>query len=83
MKRAGRKHQAPDKSLLAVGLVLCLGTQAVLATKEVSRYRLIVRVHNYARVKPLVLSQAKRAAGQVFSASGIELSWFDVPLAHA
>ncbi len=83
MKSAGRKHQAPAKSLLAVGLVLCLGTQAVLATKEASRYRLIVRVHNYARVKPLVLSQAKRAAGQVFSASGIELSWFDVPLAHA
>src|SRR5947207_7798789 len=83
MKRAGRKHQAPDKSLLAVGLVLCLGTQAVLATKEVSRYRLIVRVHNYARVKPLVLSQAKRAAGQVFSESLIKLSWFDVPSAHA
>src|SRR6266566_9415100 len=83
MKRAGRKHQAPDKSLLAVGLVLCLGTQAVLATKEASSYRLIVRMHNYALVKPTVLSPAKHVAGQVFSAIGIELSWFDVPLTHA
>src|SRR5205823_8218194 len=46
-------------------------------------YRLIVRVHNYPRVKPLVVSQAKRAAAQVFSASGIELSWFDLPPTHA
>ena len=60
-----------------------LVAQAVLATKEASSYRLIVRMHNYALVKPTVLSPAKHVAGQVFSAIGIELSWFDVPLTHA
>ena len=60
-----------------------LVAQAVLATKEASSYRLIVRMHNYALVKPTLLSPAKHVAGQVFSAIGIELSWFDVPLTHA
>src|SRR5439155_5681991 len=60
-----------------------LVAQAVLATKEASSYRLIVRMHNYALVKPTLLSPAKHVAGQVFSAIRIELSWFDVPLTHA
>ena len=57
--------------------------QAVPATQGASSYRLIVRIHNYAQVKPGALSHAEDVAGQVFIAIGIELVWFDVPLTHA
>lgn len=57
--------------------------QRVPATEEASSYRLVVRLHNYARVKPAVLSPAKHVAGQVFGAIGIELLWLDVPLTRA
>ena len=57
--------------------------QAVPATQEGSNYRLTVRIHDYAQVKPGTVSRAEDVAGQVFSEIGIELVWFDVPLTHA
>lgn len=56
---------------------------APTTTQEAPSYRLIVRMHNYAWVEPAVLSAAKHVAEQVFSAGGIELVCFDVPLTHA
>jgi hypothetical protein len=53
------------------------------ATQQASSCRLIVRIHNYAQVKPGALSRAEDVAGQAFSAIGVELVWFDVPLTHA
>src|SRR2546425_1089917 len=57
MKRAGSKHRAPDKSLLPVGLVLCLGTvsaakpQAFGETQASDGYAvalvITVRIYNY------------------------------------
>lgn len=58
------------------------GSQSV-PPGEASRYSLVVRIHNYAQVKLGALSRAEDVAGQVFSAIGIELVWFDVPLTHA
>jgi hypothetical protein len=68
---------------LAQVLATSLPRQPVKMQEAASGYRLILRVHDYARVKPGTLSPAKGIAEQVFSAIGIELVWFDVPLTHA
>ncbi len=88
--RTDDRKQKPGGAgcLLFVALGACFGglplvAQAVPATQEASSYRLIVRLHNYARVKPAVLSPAKHVAGDIFSAMGIELVWLDFPTTRA
>src|SRR5438094_9994309 len=84
MKRAGRKHQAPDKSLLALGLVLCLGTVTAAKphtfgeTQASDGYAvalvITVRIYNYARVPTPILVSAEGEAQKIFRQAGVEPS---------
>ena len=93
MKRAGRKHQAPDKSLLALGLVLCLGTVTAAKphtfgeTQASDGYAvalaITVRIYNYARVPTPILVSAEGEAEKIFRKAGVETDWLDCRLSAA
>ena len=93
MKRAGRKHQAPDKSLLALGLVLCLGTVTAAKphtfgeTQASDGYAvalvITVRIYNYARVPTPILVSAEGEAQKIFRQAGVETEWLDCRLPAA
>ncbi|PYV20378.1 MAG: hypothetical protein DMG27_23225, partial [Acidobacteria bacterium] len=93
MKSAGRKHQAPDKSLLAVGLVLCLGTVSAAKphtfgeTQASDGYAvalvIAVRIYNYARVPTPILVSAEGEAQKIFRQAGVETEWLDCRLPAA